>query len=313
MVDSGERLDLSGVGLPTVDKHSTGGVGDKVSLILAPLVAACGAAVPAAVRPRARPHRRHPGQAGVHPRLAGRPAARRDARRSCAGRLRHLRGRARPGPGGPRLYALRDVTGTVESIPLIASSIMSKKIAEGTAALVLDVKVGSGAFMRDLADARLLARDDGGARRRSTGCGPPRCSPGWTCRSAGRSATRSRSRRRSRRCRAGATRPGRGDARAGPRDAAAGGAARATRRRRWRTAGRWTRYRDDDRGAGRRSGRAAAAGRAHQALAAPARLAGAPAGRARGRRGRLAARRRPRAQGGPGEPGRGRAVPREAR
>jgi len=139
MVDSGERLDLSGVGRPTVDKHSTGGVGDKVSLILAPLVAACGAAVP---------------------QLSGRGLGHTGEMTAILRRLGCVICAAGPGlaPADRRLYALRDVTGTVESIPLIASSIMSKKIAEGTGALVLDVKVGSGAFMRELADARLLAR-----------------------------------------------------------------------------------------------------------------------------------------------------------
>ena len=157
MIDSGERLDLSSVGRPTVDKHSTGGVGDKVSLPLAPLVAACGAAVP---------------------QLAGRGLG------HTGGTLDKLE--AIPGwqatlpteriidqlrdvgvvicaaseticPADRKLYQLRDVTATVEAIPLIASSIMSKKIAEGTEALVLDVKVGSGAFLPEIDRARRLA------------------------------------------------------------------------------------------------------------------------------------------------------------
>jgi thymidine phosphorylase len=158
MIDSGERLDLSGVGLPTVDKHSTGGVGDKVSLILAPLVAACGAAVPQ-LSGRGLGH-----TGGTLDKLESIPGWR--ASLSPEEMLSVLRQAgsvicaAGPGlaPADRRLYALRDVTGTVESIPLIASSIMSKKIAEGTGALVLDVKVGSGAFMRAEQDARLLAQ-----------------------------------------------------------------------------------------------------------------------------------------------------------
>src|SRR5262249_53699502 len=150
--------DLTPVGRPTVDKHSTGGVGDKVSLILAPLVAACGAAVPQ-LSGRGLGH-----TGGTLDKLESIPGWR--AALSPAEMFSVLHGvggvtcaaGAGLAPADRRLYALRDVTGTVESIPLIASSIMSKKIAEGTGALVLDVKVGSGAFMREQKDARLLAQ-----------------------------------------------------------------------------------------------------------------------------------------------------------
>src|SRR6266704_4348099 len=158
MVASGRRLDLGSVPAPTVDKHSTGGVGDKVSLILAPLVASCGAAVPQ-LSGRGLGH-----TGGTLDKLESIPGWR--ARLSREEYLAQLRdvgavvcaAGASLAPADRKLYALRDVTGTVESIPLIASSIMSKKIAEGAGALVLDVKVGSGAFMRDLADAQVLAQ-----------------------------------------------------------------------------------------------------------------------------------------------------------
>jgi len=157
MLRSGERLDLAGVGRPTVDKHSTGGVGDKVSLVLVPLVAACGAAVPQ-LSGRGLGH-----TGGTLDKLESIPGWRATLGNDEIHRILADEGgvicAAGEGlaPADRKLYALRDTTSTVESIPLIASSIMSKKIAEGTGALVLDVKVGRGAFMTDRARARLLA------------------------------------------------------------------------------------------------------------------------------------------------------------
>ncbi len=158
MIDSGAKLDLSDLGRPTVDKHSTGGVGDKISLILVPLLVACGAAVPQ-----------------LSGRGLGHTGGTLDKMESISGwradltlaEFRHqlatvggvIAGATGDlAPADHKLYALRDVTGTVESIPLIASSIMSKKIAEGTAALTLDVKAGDGAFMSDVESATKLAR-----------------------------------------------------------------------------------------------------------------------------------------------------------
>ena len=157
MIASGNRLDLSSIARPTVDKHSTGGVGDKVSLILAPLVASCGAAVPQ-LSGRGLGH-----TGGTLDKLESIPGFRAGltpdetlAVLASAGCVICAAGSGLA-PADRRLYALRDVTGTVESIPLIASSIMSKKIAEGTSALVLDVKVGAGAFMKSQDQARELA------------------------------------------------------------------------------------------------------------------------------------------------------------
>ena len=158
MINSGERMNWSMLSRPTVDKHSTGGVGDKITLPLAPLVAACGGAVPQ-----------------LSGRGLGHTGGTLDKLESIKGWKANLSNEqmlkviqdcgavicaAGEGlaPADKKLYALRDVTGTVQSIPLIASSIMSKKIAEGTGALVLDVKTGSGAFMSDPKDAGLLAR-----------------------------------------------------------------------------------------------------------------------------------------------------------
>jgi thymidine phosphorylase len=157
MIASGERLDFSSLDRPTADKHSTGGVGDKITLPLGPLVAACGAAVPQ-LSGRGLGH-----TGGTLDKLESIPGWR--ASLSNDEMLAQLRDvgavvcAAGSGlaPADRKLYALRDVTATVESIPLIASSIMSKKIAEGTGALVLDVKVGTGAFMKTLDEARELA------------------------------------------------------------------------------------------------------------------------------------------------------------
>jgi thymidine phosphorylase len=157
MIASGERLDLSGVTRPTADKHSTGGVGDKITLPLTPLVAACGAAVPQ-LSGRGLGHTG--GTLDKLESIAGWSASiSNDAFKRQLDEVGAVICAAGAGlaPADRKLYALRDVTGTVEAIPLIASSIMSKKIAEGTGALVLDVKVGSGAFMKDLATARELA------------------------------------------------------------------------------------------------------------------------------------------------------------
>ena len=157
MIASGDRLDLSGVTRPTTDKHSTGGVGDKITLPLAPLVAACGAAVPQ-LSGRGLGH-----TGGTLDKLESIPGWRATVSNEEFLRQLHDVGAvvcaAGEGlaPADRKLYALRDVTATVESIPLIASSIMSKKIAEGSGVLVLDVKVGTGAFMKTVEHARTLA------------------------------------------------------------------------------------------------------------------------------------------------------------
>jgi thymidine phosphorylase len=157
MIASGERMDFSALSRPTADKHSTGGVGDKITLPLAPLVAACGVAVPQ-LSGRGLGH-----TGGTLDKLEAIPGWRADlSNEELLGQLEDVgavvcAAGAGLAPADRKLYALRDVTGTVEAIPLIASSIMSKKIAEGTGALVLDVKVGSGAFMKEAASARELA------------------------------------------------------------------------------------------------------------------------------------------------------------
>ncbi len=158
MIATGERLDFSDITMPTADKHSTGGVGDKITLMLAPLVAAFGVAVPQ-LSGRGLGH-----TGGTLDKLEAIPGW----QASLTNQQMHKQlgdigavicaAGAGLAPADKKLYALRDVTGTVEAIPLIASSIMSKKIAEGTSALVLDVKVGSGAFMKNLDRAKELAQ-----------------------------------------------------------------------------------------------------------------------------------------------------------
>ncbi len=157
MIASGETLSFEGLGKPTTDKHSTGGVGDKITLPLAPLVASFGVAVPQ-LSGRGLGH-----TGGTLDKLESIPGWRASltndefyAQLDSVGAVICAAGSGLA-PADRRLYSLRDITGTVESIPLIASSIMSKKIAEGTAALVLDVKFGSGAFMQDPARSRELA------------------------------------------------------------------------------------------------------------------------------------------------------------
>ncbi|MFD4692377.1 thymidine phosphorylase [Streptomyces sp. NPDC056452] len=157
MIASGERMNFDALSRPTTDKHSTGGVGDKITLPLAPLVAACGAAVPQ-LSGRGLGH-----TGGTLDKLESIPGWRAHLTNAEMLHVLDTTGAVicaagdQLAPADKKLYALRDVTGTVEAIPLIASSIMSKKIAEGTGALVLDVKVGSGAFMKTIEDARELA------------------------------------------------------------------------------------------------------------------------------------------------------------
>ena len=158
MIDSGERLEFAGLSMPTADKHSTGGVGDKITLPLAPLVASYGVAVPQ-LSGRGLGH-----TGGTLDKLEAIPGWQASlsntelySQLAEVGAVICAAGSGLA-PADRKLYSLRDVTGTVEAIPLIASSIMSKKIAEGTAALVLDVKVGSGAFMKTLDRATELAQ-----------------------------------------------------------------------------------------------------------------------------------------------------------
>ena len=158
MIATGERMDFSSLSRPTVDKHSTGGVGDKITLPLAPLVAACGVAVPQ-LSGRGLGH-----TGGTLDKLEASPGWRASlsnaevlAQLESVGAVICAAG-AGLAPADKKLYALRDVTATIESIPMISASIMSKKIAEGTESLVLDVKTGSGAFMKTVENSRALAQ-----------------------------------------------------------------------------------------------------------------------------------------------------------
>ena len=262
MIASGERMDFSSLSRPTADKHSTGGVGDKITLPLAPLVAACGVAVPQ-LSGRGLGH-----TGGTLDKLESIPGWRAAlsndemlAQLESVGAVICAAGDGLA-PADKKLYALRDVTGTVEAIPLIASSIMSKKIAEGTGALVLDVKVGTGAFMKDVDRARELAEIDGRARHRRR-----RAHRRAAHRHVHPARPHRRQRDRGRRVGRGARRrrPGRrrrADPRPGPRDA-------RRRRSRRRRPGRQARRRlgdgrleGDDPRPGRRPRRRAAGGRA---------------------------------------------------
>src|SRR5690349_6398947 len=158
MIDSGDRLRFDGLPRPVADKHSTGGVGDKISLLLAPMVASCGVAVPM-MSGRGLGHTggtldKLESIPGFRTNLTLREAKAQIERLGCAmlGQTPEI------APADKKLYALRDVTGTVESIPLISASIMSKKLAEGLNGLVLDVKTGSGAFLPEVSQAIELAR-----------------------------------------------------------------------------------------------------------------------------------------------------------
>ncbi len=177
MVASGERFDFTDLGLPLVDKHSTGGVGDKITIPLVPVVLACGAAVPQAAG-RGLGHTggtldKLESIAGFTPPSCPKP-------RSASSFPKSARPSSPPGispPADRKIYALRDITATTESLPLIASSVMSKKLAEGAQSLVLDVKSGRGAFLKTEAESRELAATMVALGNSYGGCRPGRCSP----------------------------------------------------------------------------------------------------------------------------------------
>ena len=255
MRDSGDVLDWSDAGLPgpALDKHSTGGVGDKVSLLLAPIVAACGGAVPM-ISGRGLGH-----TGGTLDKLESIPgydttpepdafrAAVANAGAAIVGQT------ARLAPADRRLYAIRDATGTVESIPLIVASILSKKLAAGLDALVMDVKVGSGAFLPDREEAEELARaivevasgnglpDDGAPHRHGPGARPhgrqrrrgARVDRPPDRRGERRAAARGDARAERRAARAGRGAAGRRRARAGPPSGRSTTARRRSASRRW--------------------------------------------------------------------------------
>ena len=195
MVESGKMLDLSVLRRPVLDKHSSGGVGDKVTLVLAPLVAACGA-IFGKMSGRGLGH-----TGGTLDKLESIPGFRVQLPQGEFVRQLERIGVAvvsqseRIVPADRILYALRDVTGTVECDGLIAASIMAKKVASGTSALVLDIKVGRGAFTADLAHARELGRLCRADRATPTSARRPASSRAWRRRSGAPSATGSRSRR----------------------------------------------------------------------------------------------------------------------
>ena len=241
MIRSGERLDFSGLSRPTSDKHSTGGVGDKITLPLAPLVAACGVAVPQ-LSGRGLGH-----TGGTLDKLESIPGWRASltneemlAQLEDVGAVICAAGGGLA-PADKKLYALRDVTGTVSCVPLIATSIMSKKIAEGTGSLVLDVKVGLRGLHEGARPGARAGGDDGAARHRRGGQDRrPAHQHADPARPDRRQRPRGARVRRGARGR-GPARRRRADAGPGARDGGRGrDATTSTPRTRWPTGGPWT-------------------------------------------------------------------------